>query len=92
MTNISQVVQHLRNEREQVQKQIDEALAPLGSVSSNGSSRRMSAAGRRRISRAQKADWAKLRTAKPKRTIPAAGRKRIAAAQRERWSKEKRAA
>ena len=94
MTSISQVVQHLRREREQVQKQlqrIDEALAALGS-SSNGSSHAMSAAGRRRISLAQKARWAKHRTAQPKRTISAAGRKRIAAAQRARWAKVKRAA
>jgi hypothetical protein len=94
MTNISQVVQYLRREREQVQKQlqrIDEALAALG-TSSNGASRTMSAAGRRRISVAQKARWAKHRTAKPKRTISAAGRRRIAAAQRARWAKLKRAA
>ena len=73
---ISQVVQHFRKEREQVQKQlqrIDEALAALGD-NSNGTSRTMSAAGRRRIRLAQKARWAKQRTAEPKRTISAAGR------------------
>jgi len=94
MGNLSGVVQHLRREREQVQKQlqrIDGALAALGS-NSNGTSRTMSAAGRRRISLAQKARWAKQRTAKPKRTISAAGRKRIAAAQRARWAKVKLAA
>lgn len=94
MNNMSEVVQQLKNERVHVQKQlqqIDEALAALVS-SSNGASRTMSAAGRRRISLAQKARWAKTRTAMPKRTISAAGRKRIAAAQRARWAKVKRAA
>jgi hypothetical protein len=93
MNHMSGVVQQLKKERERAQKQvqrIDEALAALGSGSSNGASRTMSAAGRRKISLAQKARWAKKRTAKPKRTISAAGRKRIAAAQRARWAKAKR--
>ena len=47
----------------------------------------MLATGRRRISLAQTARWAKQRTAKPKRTISAAGRKRTAEAQRARWVK-----
>ena len=95
MGTLSGVVQQLRRERDRAQKEvrrIDAALAALGSVSSNGASRTMSAAGRRRISLAQKARWAKQRTAKPKRTISAAGRRRIAAAQRARWAKVKRAA
>ncbi len=84
----------LKKEREHTHQQlqrIDEALAALG-ISSNGASRTMSAAGRRRISLAQKARWAKTRTVKPKRTISLAGRKRIAAAQRARWAKVKSAA
>jgi hypothetical protein len=88
------IVQQLKKERERFQNQlqrIDQALAALGN-SSNGASRTMSAAGRRRISLAQKARWAKTRTAKPKRTISVAGRKRIAAAQRARWAKVKNAA
>jgi len=94
---MSVVVQQLKKEREHVQKQlqrIDAALSALGSVSSNGASRTMSAAGRRRISLAQKARWAKAKghAPKPKRTISAAGRRRIAAAQRARWAKVKRAA
>jgi hypothetical protein len=95
MESMSAVVQQLKKERERAQKQvqrIDAALAALGSVSSNGASRTMSAAGRRRIGLAQKARWAKHRTAKPKHTISAAGRKRIAAAQRARWAKVKGAA
>jgi hypothetical protein len=97
MKHMSGVVQQLKKERELAQKQvrrIDAALAALGSISSNGSSRQhtMSAAARRRISLAQKARWAKQRTAKPKHTISAAGRRRIAAAQRARWAKVKSAA
>jgi hypothetical protein len=96
MGNLSAVVKELKTERERAQKEmqrIDAALAALGNLSSNGSSRQhtMSAAGRKRISLAQKARWAKQR-ARPKRTISAAGRKRIAAAQRARWAKIKKAA
>jgi hypothetical protein len=93
MKHMSGVVQQLKKERERAQKEvqrIDEAIAALGSVSSNGASRKISAAGRRRVSLAQKKRWAKHK-AKPKRTISAEGRKRIAAAQRARWKKVKRA-
>ena len=63
MGNLSVAVQQLKQERERIRKEgerIDAALLALGSVSSNGSSRRhtMSAAARRRISLAQKARWA----------------------------------
>jgi hypothetical protein len=96
MANMSGVVQQLKKERERVQKEVqrlDAALAALGSISSNGSSRRtMSAVARRKISLAQKARWAKHRAAKPKRTMSVAARKKIAAAQRARWAKVKRAA
>jgi hypothetical protein len=94
MANMSGVVRQLRKERDRAHKEvqrIDAALAALGSVSSNGASR-MSAAGRRRISLAQKARWAKRRTAQPKRTMSVAARKKIAAAQRARWAKVKRVA
>lgn len=73
MSNLSAVVQELKKERERAQKEvqrIDAALAALGSLISNSSSRQhtMSAAARRRISLAQKARWAKQR-ARPKRMI-----------------------
>ena len=97
MKSISAVIQQLKREHQHLQQQllrIDEALAALGS-SSNGT-RTMSAAGRRRISLAQKARWAKQKAGghapKPTRTISAAGKKRIAAAQRARWAKIKSAA
>ena len=92
MMHMSVVVHQLKKEREHVQKQlerIDAALEALGSVSSNGASRTLSASARRRISLAQKARWAKQKAAKPKRMISAAGRRRIAAAQRARWAKAK---
>ncbi len=74
MNDMSVVVQQLKKDRERVQKQlqqIDAALSALGSVSSNGAARTMSAAGRRKISLAQKARWAKAKghAPKPKRTI-----------------------
>lgn len=54
----------------------------------------MSAAGRARIVAAQKARWAKVKTAKPavkapakKRTMSAAARAKIAEAQKARWAK-----
>jgi hypothetical protein len=94
MGSLSDVVQQLRKERERAQNEvhrIDAALAALGNLSGNGARharRGISAAGRKAISLAQKARWAK-RAARPKRTISAAGRKRIAAAQRKRWAKVK---
>ena len=91
MGTMSTVVQQLKRERDRAQKEVQRLDAALGSVSSNGTSRTMSAAGRRRISLAQKARWAKQKTATPKRTLSAAGRRRIAAAQRARWAKVKRA-
>jgi chromosome segregation ATPase len=91
MKHMSVVVHQLKKEREHAQKQLkrlDAALEALGSVSSNGASR-ISAAGRRRISLAQKERWAKQKAVTPKRTISTAGRRRRAAAQRARWAKFK---
>jgi len=76
MNHMSVVVHQLKKVREDVQKQlerIDAVLEALGSVSSNGASRTLSPAARRRISLAQKARWAK-KAPKPKSTISAAGR------------------
>ena len=93
MTNVL-VIEQLKKELERAKKEVEQfgaALVALGSSSSNGNRRTMSAAGRRRISLAQKARWAKQRgqAARPKRTMSAAGRRRIAAAQRARWAKVK---
>jgi hypothetical protein len=99
MTNLSGIVKHLKDERGRVEKQLSALNAALSafvgeySGSKSSGTRTMSAAARKKISRAQKARWAKRTapkskaTAKPKRTMSAAGRKRIAAAQRARWAK-----
>jgi hypothetical protein len=78
MTNIAKALVRLREERRDAQKQVQklgEAISVLekltrgsGLTMSTGSSHRvkrvLSAAGRRRISLAQKARWAKLRQSK----------------------------
>jgi len=77
MTNIGKAIDRLREERREAQHQVqrlEEAISALekltrGGGSGHGSSshrakRLLSAAGRRRISLAQKARWAKLRLAK----------------------------
>ena len=108
MSNLENALQQLREEHTQAQlwvEKLDEAISVVqGLVGLNGSSpsgngalgsRTMSAAGRRRISLAQKARWAKVRaqnvvpiaSKRGKRTISAAGRRSIAAAQRARWAK-----
>lgn len=116
MLNVSNVVSQLQAQRKQVQSdlsRLDAAISALrGLDTSNGSAtirvassrprRTLSAAGRRAISLAQKARWAKRAangeagTTKPKRTMSAGARRKIAAAQRARWAawkaKRKRAA
>jgi|ERR1700722_128128 hypothetical protein len=105
MPNLSNVVNQLQSQRKEVQSQLarlDAALNALrGFNSTNGSGashsssysgRSISAAGRRAISLAQKARWAKRAAegqagaAKPKRTLSAAARKKIAQAQKARWA------
>jgi len=107
MGNLSGVVRQLKKERERAQKtvaQINAAIAALGNSASNGHGlrRTMSEAGRRAISLAQKARWAKRTTigvagtTRPKRKMSAAARRRIATAQKARWAawkaKQKKAA
>jgi len=69
-------------------RHVDAALTVLTKLGS-GSKHTMSAATRRKMARAQRARWAKVkgRAAKPKRKMSAAGRRKIAAAQRARWAK-----
>jgi cell division protein FtsB len=75
MTNIAQALSRLREDRKHAQKQIEklsQAITVLERLNTNGSyagrpgraKRVLSAAGRRRISLAQKARWAKLRQMK----------------------------
>ena len=106
MLNLSNVVSQLQAQRKQVQSELSRLEAAIsalrGSDSSNDSDtirvassrprRTLSAAGRRAISLAQKARWAKrtensqAATTKPKRTMSAKARRKIAAAQRARWA------
>ena len=116
MLNLSNVVSQLQAQRKQVQSELgrlDAAINALrGTNTGNGSGtiraassrprRTLSAAGRRAISLAQKARWAKratgghVGTTKLKRTMSAGARRKIAAAQRARWAawkaKQKKAA
>jgi hypothetical protein len=105
------ILADLRTER----KRIDQAIAALESLDGTvtattpavkaapkrGGRRRMSAAGRKRISEAAKARWAakRMAVAKPvpqktsgRRTMSPAARKKIAEAQRKRWAVQKKAA
>jgi len=93
MSNLDAVVKDLQQERDR----LDKAIAALTSL--NGSSpqlsreRTMSVVARRRISAAQKARWAKVKTksipgsARPKRRISAAGIARIRTAAKARWAR-----
>lgn len=80
MANLANVVQQLKQERDQAQRRIDQldealtALAGLGVVHGRGA----------RVGRAQM-------PGRKRRTMSVAGRKRIAAAQRARWAKWKAA-
>jgi len=96
LVGLSEFVSKLRAARTSLAdelRHVDAALVVLGKMKGGSSStkpgRTMSAAGRRRISLAQKARWAKAKGQAPKakRKMSAAGRKRIAAAQRARWAK-----
>src|ERR1700719_2230171 len=80
MSNLTQVVQQLKEERGQLQgriEQLDEALKALtgvrgvrgtagkrGPAQTSGKRRTMSAAARKRIAAAQRARWAKWKAAK----------------------------
>ncbi len=98
--NISRILAELRTER----ARIDQAIAAIEAISGNNSSpatakpgrvgsRRMSAAGRKRISEAAKAMWAERRkqTNRPRRHISAAGRKRLSAMMKARWAARRKA-
>jgi hypothetical protein len=92
------IVSELRAERTNLVNQlrhVDAALSVLGKLDGGSSytspRRTLSAAGRRRISLAQKVRWGKQagksRGAGPKRKLSVAARRRIARAQRARWAK-----
>jgi hypothetical protein len=111
MGNLSSALQELRAERKQAQlklEKLDTAISVIESLNGTGTAQRpsqptrvISAVSRRKMARAQKARWAKIRnesqpvaTAKTttvsapvKRTMSAAARRKIAAFQRARWAK-----
>jgi hypothetical protein len=101
ITGLVSIVSELRTERTSLStqlKHIDAALSVLGKLNGGSSYTKprhtLSAAGRRKISLAQKARWAKRASSnggavKSKRTMSAASRKKIAAFQRARWAKVK---
>jgi hypothetical protein len=102
LNGLATIVSELRGERTNLLNQlrhVDAALAVLGKVGGGTSytepRRSLSASGRRRISLAQKARWAKRAAkhqsgkVKPRRTMSASSRRKIAAAQRARWARVK---
>ena len=113
MGNLTNALQELRAERKQAQarvESIDQAISVIESLNGSGTVRQanqltriISQASRRKMARAQKARWAKVRngsrpivattrttgSAAAKRTMSAAARRKIAAFQRARWAKVK---
>ena len=81
---------------------IDAQIAEIRSMLGGGRTdatpkRKVSASARRRMARAQKLRWKKIKQGsevaqKPKRHMSASARKRIAAAQKKRWAAVKKAA
>jgi len=81
---------------------IDAQIAEIRSLLGGGRTdatpkRKVSASARRRMARAQKLRWKKIKQGsevaqKPKRHMSASARKRIAAAQKKRWAAVKKAA
>jgi|SRR5580693_7095490 hypothetical protein len=103
ITGLVSIVSELRVERANLVtqlKHVDAALSVLGKLNGGSSYTKprhtLSAAGRRKISLAQKARWAKRASSngqvvavKPKRIMSAAAGRKIAAFQRARWAKVK---
>jgi hypothetical protein len=112
MGNLTGALQQLRAERKQAQarvESIDQAILVIESLNGSGAvlpanqvGRTISAASRRKMARAQRARWQKVRensqpiavaktaaSAPMKRTMSAAARRKIAVFQRARWAKLK---
>jgi hypothetical protein len=110
MANLTNALQQLRAEQREAKLHVEklgQAISVIESLNRSGTSRSgkqatriISAASRRKMARAQKARWAKVRKgaepvakttgpAAARRTISVAGRRKIAAAQRARWAKVK---
>ena len=112
MGNLSSALQQLRAERKQAQSRvesIDQAISVIESLNGSATTRTanqptriISAASRRKMARAQRARWQKVReqsqpiaitktsgTTPVKHAMSASARRKIAAAQRARWAKVK---
>ena len=97
---IQTVLAELRGERDRISSAIAALESLDGSTRRTGEpapvKRKVSAAARRRMARAQRARWARVKSAPKltpvKRTMSASARRKIAAAQRARWAKVKKAA
>jgi hypothetical protein len=105
ITGLVSIVSELRTERTNLVtqlKHIDAALSVLGKLNGGSSYTKprhtLSAAARKKISRAQKARWAKraptngvgvVKANNNKRTMSVSARRKIAAFQRARWAKVK---
>jgi hypothetical protein len=109
MGNLGNALQQLSAERREMQSRVEkldraisviESLNGSATTQNNQPTRIISAASRRKMARAQKARWAKVREksqplalvktrppAPAKRTMSASARRKIAAAQRARWAK-----
>jgi hypothetical protein len=92
--DLKEKIADLQNE---LAKFLGGSIAPAAPAAPAGK-RKISAAGRARIIAAQKARWAKVKSAKPslnsrrtKRTMSPAAKAKIAAAARARWAKAKAA-
>ena len=106
MPNLSGIVSQLEVQRKQTQQELarlDAAIAALRGLDNRNGARpkpvanrwKMSAAARRKISKAKKAWWAAKRdrtSTPPRRTLSLVARRKIAAAQRARWARVKKAA
>jgi hypothetical protein len=112
MGNLNNALQELRAERKQAQLQVeklDQAISVIESLNGSGTFRQanqptriISAVSRRKMARAQRARWRKVKQASQpialakttapapvKRTLSAAARRKIAAFQKARWAKIK---
>jgi hypothetical protein len=97
MGNMTGIVKELKKERDRVERQLSGLNAALSAFVGvyGGKAKQvrptLSAAARRKISVAQKARWAKVKsssqTATPKRIVSVAARMKMAVAQRARWAK-----
>jgi hypothetical protein len=108
MANLTNALQQLRAEQREAQLHVEklgQAISVIESLNGTGTFRKanqptriISAASRRKMARAQKARWAKVRkgpgpvaktsgSVPAKRTMSASARRKIAAAQRKRWAK-----